>query len=85
MLLKVATIIQACIDKRTMDNKDFKTKLDDLYNDLVMPTSKYKYFKHSLVAKSRRRYNNIDRPFVHRRRILLLPCYQRQFKLMNGQ
>lgn len=35
MLLKIATIIQGCIDERTMNNKQFKTKLDDLYKDIV--------------------------------------------------
>uniref|UniRef100_A0A2S2NQ21 Uncharacterized protein n=1 Tax=Schizaphis graminum TaxID=13262 RepID=A0A2S2NQ21_SCHGA len=35
MLLNIATIIQRCIDDKTMNNKEFKTKLDNLYKNLV--------------------------------------------------
>ncbi|XP_060840876.1 uncharacterized protein LOC132921721 [Rhopalosiphum padi] len=35
MLLNIATIIQGCIDEKTMNNKEFKTKLDNLYKNLV--------------------------------------------------
>jgi len=40
MLLKIATIIQECVDKKTMNNKDFKRELDNLYSDIVKPESK---------------------------------------------
>ncbi|NP_001280322.1 uncharacterized protein LOC100169287 precursor [Acyrthosiphon pisum] len=40
MLLNIATIIQGCIDKRTMNNKEFKIKLDNLYKNFVMKTIK---------------------------------------------
>ncbi|XP_025200807.1 uncharacterized protein LOC112598521 [Melanaphis sacchari] len=35
MLLNIATIIQGCIDERTMNNKTFKKKLDKLYENTV--------------------------------------------------
>ncbi|VVC31866.1 Hypothetical protein CINCED_3A010780 [Cinara cedri] len=35
MLLGVAETIQKCIDEKTMNNKDFKQKLDNLYKNLV--------------------------------------------------
>ncbi|KAF0773477.1 Uncharacterized protein FWK35_00008977, partial [Aphis craccivora] len=38
MLLKIATIIQGCIDEKTMNNKEFKTKLDNLYKNIVKDT-----------------------------------------------
>lgn len=41
MLLTIASIIQDCVDKKTMNDKNFKKRLDDLYNDLVRPKSKY--------------------------------------------
>ncbi|KAL5243311.1 hypothetical protein ACI65C_010721 [Semiaphis heraclei] len=37
MLLTIASIIQDCVDKKTMNDKNFKKRLDDLYNDLVRP------------------------------------------------
>ncbi|KAL4130832.1 hypothetical protein QTP88_008211 [Uroleucon formosanum] len=36
MLLNIATIIQRCIDERTMNNKEFKLILDKLYKKSVM-------------------------------------------------
>jgi len=44
MLLNIATIIQGCIDDRTMNNKEFKIKLDKLYEKVVTKTSEYSYF-----------------------------------------
>lgn len=41
MLLNIATIIQGCVDKKTMNNKDFKRKLDKMYSEIVKPASKY--------------------------------------------
>ncbi|XP_022160314.1 uncharacterized protein LOC111026523 [Myzus persicae] len=35
MLLNIASIIQECLDNRTMNNKEFKIKLDKLYFNLV--------------------------------------------------
>jgi len=41
MLLNIATIIQGCIDEKTMNNKQFKSNLDKLYEKSVMKKSKY--------------------------------------------
>ncbi|XP_026812081.1 uncharacterized protein LOC113553118 [Rhopalosiphum maidis] len=54
MLLNIATIIQGCIDEKTMNNKEFKTKLDNLYKNLVNKKIKNKlktYTKKAMKIK----------------------------------
>lgn len=41
ILSAVASAIQHCVDKKTMNSKKFKKRLDDLYNDAIKPTSMY--------------------------------------------
>lgn len=38
----VATTIQRCVDEKTMNNKKFKAKLNDLYKEIIQPKSKYR-------------------------------------------
>lgn len=44
MLLNVATIIQKCIDEKSMNNKDFKKKLDKLYGNVIKSKSVFNEF-----------------------------------------
>lgn len=48
MLLNIATIIQGSIDEKTMNNKEFKIKLDNLYKNLVMMKIKKLITKHTI-------------------------------------
>jgi len=52
MLLKIATIIQECVDKKTMNNKDFKRELDNLYSDIVKPEIKNTIKKYTGKVKA---------------------------------
>lgn len=44
MLLTVATVIQRCVDDRTMSNKQFKQQLDNMYSNTMEPRSMYEIF-----------------------------------------
>ncbi|XP_060868973.1 uncharacterized protein LOC132943862 [Metopolophium dirhodum] len=57
MLLNIATIIQGCIDEKTMNNKDFKIKLDNLYKNLVMKKI------NKLIAKLTTKVNDIKKQY----------------------
>lgn len=41
VLSNIATLIQGCIDNRTMNNKALKKRLDTIYKNSVRPQSKY--------------------------------------------
>ncbi|CAI6351420.1 unnamed protein product [Macrosiphum euphorbiae] len=57
MLLNIATIIQGCIDERTMNNKEFKIKLDNLYRNLVMKRI------NKLITKLTTKVNDIKKKY----------------------
>lgn len=44
MLLTVATVIQRCVDDRTMSNKQFKQQLDNMYSNTIEPRCMYEIF-----------------------------------------
>lgn len=49
VLSNIATLIQSCIDNRTMNNKTFKKRLDTLYKNSARPKSKYIIYYSKLV------------------------------------
>ncbi|XP_025406693.1 uncharacterized protein LOC112680724 [Sipha flava] len=66
MLLNVASIIQKCIDNRTMNNKKFKKNLDKLYDRMVKPNIK------RVIKENMLRYNNIKDLYEEKQLMLII-------------